>query len=144
MNIAIIGSGTMGSGIAQVAATAGCSVKVYDTSKQALDKSKDALEIILSRLVEKGKMDETEKSRIQNSISYVDSLKELSDADLTIEAIIENAEIKEKVFTELESYQSYCIKHLVAFHHLAGSIFKKDGAFYRNSLFQSRTFNAFG
>lgn len=96
----------MGSGIAQVAATSGCSVKVYDTSKQALDKSKDALEIILSRVVEKGKMDESEKSRIQNSISYVGSLKELSNADLTIEAIIENAEIKEKVFTELESYQS--------------------------------------
>ena len=106
MNIAIIGSGTMGNGIAQVAATAGCFVKVYDTSQQALDKSKAALEKVLSRLVEKGKIDEKEKSRIENSISYVGSLKELSDADLTIEAIIENAEIKQKVFAELESYQS--------------------------------------
>lgn len=96
----------MGSGIAQVAATAGCSVKIYDTSQQALDKSKAALEKVLSRLIEKGKIDETEKSRIQNSITYVGSLKDLSDADLTIEAIIENAEIKQKVFTELESYQS--------------------------------------
>lgn len=106
MNIAIIGSGTMGSGIAQVAATAGCSVKLYDTNKAALDKSKTALEKVLSRLVEKEKIDEAEKSRIQNSIAYVSSLKDLADADLTIEAIIENAEIKQKVFAELESYQS--------------------------------------
>src|SRR5690554_6756309 len=106
MNIAIIGSGTMGSGIAQIAATAGCSVKLYDTNKAALDKSKTALEKVLSRLVEKEKIDEAEKSRIQSSIAYVSSLKDLSDADLTIEAIIENAEIKQKVFVELESYQS--------------------------------------
>lgn len=106
MNIAIIGSGTMGSGIAQVAATAGCSVKVYDTSQQALNKSKATLEKVLSRLVEKEKIDETEKNRIQNSILYVGKLKDLADADLTIEAIIENAEIKQKVFQELESYQS--------------------------------------
>lgn len=96
----------MGSGIAQVAATAGCSVKLYDTNKAALDKSKTALEKVLSRLVEKEKIDEAEKSRIQNSIAYVSSLKDLADADLTIEAIIENAEIKQQVFAELESYQS--------------------------------------
>ena len=106
MRIAIIGSGTMGSGIAQVAATAGCFVKLFDTNKAALDKSKTALEKVLSRLVEKEKIDEAEKSRIQNSIAYVNSLKELADADLTIEAIIENAEIKQQVFAELESYQS--------------------------------------
>ncbi|WP_339609236.1 3-hydroxyacyl-CoA dehydrogenase NAD-binding domain-containing protein [uncultured Planktosalinus sp.] len=106
MKLAIIGSGTMGSGIAQVAATAGCSVKLYDTNQAALDKSKAALAKVMSRLVEKGKIDEKEKSRIENSISYVGSLKDLAEADLTIEAIIENAEIKQKVFQELESYQS--------------------------------------
>lgn len=96
----------MGSGIAQVAATAGCFVKVYDTSQTALDTSKSKLEKILSRLIEKGKIDETEKERIQNNIHYVNGLKELADADLTIEAIVENLEIKRKVFGELESYQS--------------------------------------
>lgn len=106
MTIAIIGSGTMGSGIAQVAATSGCVVKLYDTNQQALDKSKSALEKVLSRLVEKGRIDDPEKNRIQNNIHYVGSLKDLADADLTIEAIIENAEIKQKVFAELESYQS--------------------------------------
>ncbi len=105
-HVGIIGSGTMGSGIAQVAATAGCLVKLYDTNTEALDKSKAALEKIMARLVEKGRIDEAEKTRIQDNISYVDSLKELSDSELTIEAIVENLDIKKKVFQELESYVS--------------------------------------
>ena len=106
MNIGIIGSGTMGSGIAQVAATSGWKVKLYDTNQSALDKAKAALERILKRLIEKGRIDETEKNRIQGNIQYVDSLKSLSDADLTIEAIVENLDIKKKVFSELENYVS--------------------------------------
>ena len=102
--IGIIGSGTMGSGIAQVAANSGCKVKLYDTNQIALDKSKAALEKVLSRLIEKGRIDSEEKSRIQGNISYVNTLKELHDSNLTIEAIIENLEIKHKVFSELETY----------------------------------------
>jgi len=110
MNVGIIGGGTMGSGIAQVAATAGCKVKLFDTSQEALDKAKAGLEKILLRLIEKGRMASEEKNRIQANIRYVDSLKELADSDLTIEAIIENIDIKKKVFSELESYVSYtCI-----------------------------------
>ena len=103
MNVAIIGSGTMGSGIAQVAATSGCAVKIYDTNEQALQKSKQSLEVTLSKLVEKAKIDENEKNRIQNAISYVNTLQELVDSNLVIEAIIENLEIKRKLFSELES-----------------------------------------
>ncbi|MGB1269737.1 MAG: 3-hydroxyacyl-CoA dehydrogenase NAD-binding domain-containing protein [Flavobacteriaceae bacterium] len=106
MNVGIIGSGTMGSGIAQVAATSGCTVKIYDTKKDALDKSKASLEKVLARLVVKGRIDETEKSRIQNNISYVNSLKDLANSNLTIEAIIENLDVKQKVFSELETYVS--------------------------------------
>lgn len=105
-NVGIIGSGTMGSGIAQVAATSGCTVKLYDTNQNALDKSKAALEKVLSRLIEKGRIDSEEKSRIQGNISYVDTLQELHDSNLTIEAIIENLDIKQKVFSELETYVS--------------------------------------
>ncbi|WP_047547996.1 3-hydroxyacyl-CoA dehydrogenase NAD-binding domain-containing protein [Psychroserpens sp. Hel_I_66] len=104
MNVGIIGGGTMGSGIAQVAATADCKVKLYDTNQNALDKAKAALEKILSRLIEKGRIDSEEKNRIQSNISYVDNLKDLADSNLTIEAIIENLDIKKKVFSELESY----------------------------------------
>ncbi|NRD19415.1 3-hydroxybutyryl-CoA dehydrogenase [Winogradskyella eckloniae] len=106
MNIGIIGSGTMGSGIAQVAATAGCTVKLYDTNQAALDKAKASLEKILNRLIEKGRIDTEEKNRIQGNIQYIDSLKDLGDSNLTIEAIIENLEIKQKVFSELETYVS--------------------------------------
>ncbi len=106
MNIGIIGAGTMGAGIAQVAATAGCSVKLYDTKTDALEKAKTDLEKIMDRLVEKGKIDSEEKERIQNNIKYVNSLKELKDSDLTIEAIVENLDIKKNVFSTLEKFVS--------------------------------------
>lgn len=106
MKVAVIGSGTMGSGIAQVAATAGCEVKIFDTSREALTKSKVSLEKILLRLVEKEKIDEVEKKRIQNNITYANTLGELSHSDLIIEAIIENLEIKKKLFLDIENYVS--------------------------------------
>ncbi len=106
MNIAIIGSGTMGSGIAQVAATSGCAVKLFDTNKDALAKSKINLENTLLKLVEKGKIDELEKVRISENITYVNELSELSNSDLVIEAIIENLEIKQKLFSDLEKIVS--------------------------------------
>jgi len=96
----------MGSGIAQVAATAGCEVKIYDTSNSALEKSKSSLEATLAKLVEKEKIDAKEKNRIENNISFAHSLSELSHSDLVIEAIIENIEIKRKLFSDLESYVS--------------------------------------
>jgi len=104
INIGIIGGGTMGSGIAQVAATAGCSVKLYDTKTEALEKAKADLEKIMDRLVEKGKIDSEEKNRIQSNIKYVNSLKELKDSDLIIEAILENLDIKKNVFSTLEKF----------------------------------------
>ncbi|WP_370622879.1 3-hydroxyacyl-CoA dehydrogenase NAD-binding domain-containing protein [Winogradskyella forsetii] len=106
MKVGIIGSGTMGSGIAQVAATSGRKVKLYDTNQDALDKAKASLEKILNRLIEKERIDSSEKNRIQSNISYVNNLKDLSDSNLTIEAIIENLDIKKKVFSELEGYVS--------------------------------------
>jgi 3-hydroxybutyryl-CoA dehydrogenase len=106
MKVAVIGSGTMGSGIAQVAATAGCEVKIYDTNVEALSKSKAALESTLSKLVEKEKITDSEKFRITSNISYAHALGDLSHSDLVIEAIVENAEIKRKLFSELENYVS--------------------------------------
>ncbi len=104
--VGIIGSGTMGSGIAQVAATSGCSVKFFDINKEALAKSKTNLENTLSRLVEKGKIDDSEKSRISNNITYINELSALSNSDLVIEAIVENLEIKRKLFSDLEKIVS--------------------------------------
>lgn len=103
-NIGIIGAGTMGAGIAQVAATAGCKVKIYDTKTDALEKSKADLEKIMNRLVEKGRIDANEKERIQKKIKYVNTLKELKDSHMTIEAIIENLDIKKNVFSTIEKF----------------------------------------
>ena len=64
----------MWSGIAQVAATADSKVKLYDTNQAALHKAKASHERILNRLVEKGRIDDAEKQRIQANISYVDNL----------------------------------------------------------------------
>jgi len=104
--VGIIGAGTMGSGIAQVAATAGCTVKLFDLNTEQLGVSEKALEKVLRRLVEKGRIDDAEKSRIQKNISYVNSLEDLADSDLTIEAIVENLEVKKKVFAQLETLVS--------------------------------------
>ncbi|MCH9661468.1 MAG: 3-hydroxybutyryl-CoA dehydrogenase [Bacteroidetes bacterium] len=104
--VGIIGAGTMGSGIAQVAATAGCAVKLFDLNDAALDKAKVSLEKILNRLIEKGRIDSEEKNRIQGNIEYVKRLDALAASDLTIEAIVENLDVKKKVFHELEGYVS--------------------------------------
>lgn len=105
-NIGIIGAGTMGIGIAQVAATAGCKVVVYDAQAPQIDKALSGLEKTLQKLVEKTKISQEKATEIRNNISKAENLQGLKDSDLVIEAIIENKEIKTKVFTELENYVS--------------------------------------
>ncbi|ROH95566.1 3-hydroxyacyl-CoA dehydrogenase NAD-binding domain-containing protein [Chryseobacterium daecheongense] len=105
-NIGIIGAGTMGIGIAQVAATAGCKVVVYDAQAPQIDKALSGLEKTLQKLVEKTKISQEKATEIRNNISKAENLQGLKNSDLVIEAIIENKEIKTKVFTELENYVS--------------------------------------
>jgi 3-hydroxybutyryl-CoA dehydrogenase len=110
MNISIIGAGSMGSGIAQVAATADCKVKIFDTNPAVLETADKKLRKILARLVEKGRIDEAKQNSILNNIKYITDLKEIADANLVIEAIIENLEIKKTVFKNIENIVSkYCI-----------------------------------
>ena len=106
MIVGIIGSGAMGSGIAQVAATAGCQVLVFDNSKAAIERSQQKLEKILLRLIKKGRIDSEKKLAIQNNIKYIGSLPGLSRCDLVIEAIIEDLNIKKQVFAEIEDQVS--------------------------------------
>ncbi|MAY83813.1 MAG: 3-hydroxybutyryl-CoA dehydrogenase [Flavobacteriales bacterium] len=106
MTVGVIGSGTMGSGIAQLAATANHEVKLFDANQSALENSKQKLEKLMARLVEKGKYSEEEAKEIQGRISYVGSLDDFSDCGIVIEAIIEDLGIKSKVFAELESVVS--------------------------------------
>lgn len=103
MIVGVIGSGTMGSGIAQIAATNGCETILFDISKEALEKSKTKLHKILDRLIEKGRIDQGEKDRICSNLTYSYDLNGLKNADLVVEAIIENLDIKKKVFHDLEA-----------------------------------------
>jgi len=103
MQIGIIGSGAMGSGIAQVASTAGHPVILYDVSAEALEKSRSSLEKIMDRLIEKGRISAAESEALQQRISYTQELSDMADAGLVIEAIVENIAVKKKVFAELEN-----------------------------------------
>ncbi|MCL1673667.1 3-hydroxyacyl-CoA dehydrogenase NAD-binding domain-containing protein [Elizabethkingia ursingii] len=106
MNIGVIGSGTMGIGIAQVAASNGCNVFLFDANASQTEKALQNLEKILTRLAEKQKISFEESEQIFNRVKFCTELKDLKDSDLVIEAIIENKEIKTKVFSELETYVS--------------------------------------
>lgn len=101
--IAIIGAGTMGSGIAQVSATFGHKTYLYDTNQTTLDLAKSNLIKVLDRLIEKNKIDEDKKSSILNNIIYTTDINLLKDTNLVIEAIIENLEIKKDLFTKLQT-----------------------------------------
>lgn len=106
MNVGIIGAGTMGIGIAQVAATNGCKVWVYDANPKQIEMATVGLEKTLTRLVDKQKISAEKMTEILANISIATELKDFKDCELVIEAIVENKEIKTKVFTELESHVS--------------------------------------
>jgi len=96
----------MGSGIAQVAATAGHEVLLFDTNAAALQKSGEKLQKILNRLVEKGRIDDATAKGIFGRIYRIDNFSSFKDCDLVIEAIIERLDIKKKVFADLEALVS--------------------------------------
>ncbi len=104
--ISVIGAGTMGSGIAQVAASNGCQVTIVDSSQPALENSKSKLKSILNRLVEKGKINEEQSKSILACIHWTAKIDEISNSNMIIEAIVENLEIKQKLFSEMESLVS--------------------------------------
>jgi 3-hydroxybutyryl-CoA dehydrogenase len=106
MKVGIIGSGSMGSGIAQVAAQAGNDVKLYDANDVAMAKALDNIRMGLKKQAEKGKISLITAGNISAKIKTTDRLESLGDCDLIIEAIIEDLEIKKLVFSELEMYVS--------------------------------------
>ena len=103
MVVGILGCGAMGTGIAQVAAMAGCEVQLVDISDAARSRSRAGLEKILLRQVEKGRMAHDEVKAILGRIYYSDDLKRFAPCDLVIEAIVENLDIKVNQFTAIEA-----------------------------------------
>ncbi len=106
MVVGVIGAGTMGAGIAQVAAQNGHKVVLVDVNEQVLNKSKENLVKILQRLVEKEKMTAQKMSEVLELFSYSTDLKSFSIADIVIEAIVEKIEVKHQVFKQIEEVVS--------------------------------------
>ncbi|HXS35556.1 MAG TPA: 3-hydroxyacyl-CoA dehydrogenase NAD-binding domain-containing protein [Flavipsychrobacter sp.] len=104
ISVGVIGSGAMGTGIAQVAATAGHKVIVYDNNSGALDKANKGLAATLQKLQEKGKI--ANANEILQKVSFADNLQAFADCGLIIEAIIEKLEIKKEVFSTVEKIVS--------------------------------------
>ena len=102
MKIGVIGAGAMGSGIAEVAATAGNQVVLFDSFIGARDKFQKGLDKNLTRLVEKNKLTIEKATEIKSNIQFVTHLDNFSGCKLIIEAIIENLELKQEIFNEIE------------------------------------------
>ncbi|MCX7354623.1 MAG: 3-hydroxyacyl-CoA dehydrogenase [Alphaproteobacteria bacterium] len=103
MPIAIIGAGTMGAGIAQVAAAAGHPVLLFDARQDAPARAIEQIKASLARLVERKRMTEADASALAARIRPCTALADLKGAGLAIEAIVEDMAIKKALFTELES-----------------------------------------
>lgn len=101
--VGVVGTGAMGTGIAQIAATYGHRVLVYDKKEDALEKARHALVRILNRLVEKEKYTQGEANTILNRIEYVSGMSQFSSCGLVVEAVIEDLEVKRTVFHQLDS-----------------------------------------
>ena len=102
MKIGIVGSGSMGAGIAQVAATAGHEVLIYDNNPTALERACGNLQTILNKLVTKGKIDDRTAKAIFGRTYFVDNMLAFADCGLVIEAIVEDLGVKKAVFGQLE------------------------------------------
>ena len=100
--VLVVGSGTMGAGIAQLCAQKGLEVIIIDMNQELADKGKARLDKGLSRRVEKGKITEEDKQAVLANISTAGDLSVAAQVDLVIESAVEDLEIKKKIFSELD------------------------------------------
>jgi 3-hydroxybutyryl-CoA dehydrogenase len=103
MKVFVIGAGTMGSGIVQVFAEAGYEVVMRDIKEEFVQRGLKNIDKNLSRALEKGRITEERKAEIFNKIYGTTDLNMAKDADLVIEAAVENMPIKKEIFAELDS-----------------------------------------
>lgn len=100
--VGVLGAGTMGAGIAQVAAEAGFLVLLVDIETAIIDKALIGIKKTWKRAVEKGKLDEGEMQKREGCLSTGSSIADFKDCDVVIEAIVEKIEVKKTVFKELD------------------------------------------
>ncbi|HSL46681.1 MAG TPA: 3-hydroxybutyryl-CoA dehydrogenase [Anaerolineales bacterium] len=104
-HIFVVGAGTMGNGIAQVAATSGYQVTCMDVMPAALEKARAAIAKSTAKLLEKGTLTQEQKESA-NKIDYVSDMSTMADADFVIEAATENPELKFKIFRDMDAAAS--------------------------------------
>lgn len=103
-NIAVIGAGTMGNGIAHVFAQSGFTVALIDISEKALEKGISTITKNLDRMVTKGTIDEQQKNTtLSNITTFTDMKSGLQNADLVVEAATENVDLKLRIFRDMDS-----------------------------------------
>ena len=100
--IAIIGAGTMGHGIAQVCASNGYQVTLVDVDAEQLTRALRAIEKSVTKLNSKGRLTDEQRDAALNSISTATDLEEAAGADFVVEAVVENVEVKRKIFSQLD------------------------------------------
>jgi 3-hydroxybutyryl-CoA dehydrogenase len=100
--VGVVGCGLMGSGIAQVAAQAGCEVTVREVSQQLLDKGLQGIDKNLARLVEKGTLSAADRNQVRGRLRGTTNLEDLKDSDVIIEAIIEQLPAKRELWGALD------------------------------------------
>ena len=100
--VGVVGAGTMGSGIAQVAATSGYAVVMHDVEESLVTEGFEAIDDSLSQLVDSEKLTEGESRRARSQVTGTTALKDLADADLVVEAVVEAVDVKQSVFADLD------------------------------------------
>lgn len=101
-SVGVVGAGQMGAGIAQVCAAAGYATQLFDASPQALEKGMKGISSLLQKSVEKEKITKDSMDRTLSNLSAAKTLADFKGCDIVIEAIIENLDIKLKLFSELD------------------------------------------
>ncbi len=101
--VSVIGSGTMGSGIAQVFAQTGYAVRLIDIKQEFLDRARAGIEKSLLRLVKKGILAEADPPGILSRIETAVGVDQAADTDLVVEAVNENLDLKSKIFEQLDA-----------------------------------------
>jgi 3-hydroxybutyryl-CoA dehydrogenase len=100
-NVTVLGGGLMGSGIAQVSAAAGFPTVVREVSNALCDKSRQSVEKTLAKGIERGKVTEAERDKTLSNLRFVTSLEEAAGADLYVEAVVEDLDVKNSLWGEL-------------------------------------------
>ncbi|HEX6324806.1 MAG TPA: 3-hydroxybutyryl-CoA dehydrogenase [Vicinamibacterales bacterium] len=100
--VGVIGAGTMGNGIAQVFAQSGFEVRVHDAAPAAIDRARANIEKSLGKFVEKGKLTAEQRDAAVGRIQPAASIDALADVDYIVEAIVENADVKRRLFADLD------------------------------------------